>query len=56
MSVVIRLGGWQPWPVPPYFRGHMVTKVVAAVHTSPTDVKQLFDEPKLHPPKRPFTS
>lgn len=45
MRVVMRLGGWQPCPEPPYCKGQSSAKVSKAVHSAPRDVKQLPDLP-----------
>jgi hypothetical protein len=45
MRVVMRLGGWQPCPEPPYCKGQSSAKVSKAVHSAPRDVKQLLDLP-----------
>jgi hypothetical protein len=45
MRVVMRLGGWQPCPEPPYCKGQSFTKVSKALHSAPRDVKQLADLP-----------
>jgi hypothetical protein len=46
MRVVMRLGGWQPCPEPPYCKGQSSAKVSKAVHSAPRDVKQLPDLPE----------
>lgn len=45
IRVVMRLGGWQPCPDPPYCKGHKSVKVLKELHSAPRDVKQLADLP-----------
>ena len=52
MRVVMRLGGWQPWPEPPYCKGQSRARVSKAVHSAPRDVKQLPDLPERENKKR----